>query len=78
MGIGLCVRCPKCKKKYHVATGMGFLFPDVYREVVAKVRGGLYGKKLKLAIESTPFAAVDAEVYLYVCQCGWWKTDYGL
>lgn len=79
MGSGVGFKCSKCGKRYHANTGIGFMFPTVYKEKLAEVKAGKYGQEWKDLALSEKLVAVDAELYLYMCkECGHWEVDYGL
>ncbi len=79
MGSGVGFKCSKCGKEYCANTGIGFLFPEVYKETLADVKAGKYGEEWKRLALSEELVAVDAERYLYVCKkCGHWEVEYGL
>ena len=40
MGIGVEFKCSKCGKEYAADTGIGFLFPEVYKETITDVKNG--------------------------------------
>ena len=79
MGSGVGYTCSKCGYEYSANTGIGFLFPTVYQEVLSDVKAGKYGEDWKkLSLNETKIA-VDAETYLYICKkCSNWEVDYGL
>lgn len=79
MGSGIGLKCSKCGKKYYANTGIGFLFPQVYRETLADVKSGKFGEEWKDLASSEELVAVDAEDYLYICgKCGHWVVEKGL
>ena len=79
MGRGIGFKCSKCGHKYSYGTGVGFLFPMVYEELLASVKEGKYGDNWKELALKTENVAIDAEIYLYCCKsCGNWKTEEGL
>ena len=79
MGGGTCFSCNQCGHKDTVCFGIGFLFPQLYQDVVEKIRKGKYGREWKQVFESEPGAAVDVEMQLYVCpECGTYKQDLNL
>ncbi len=76
MGQGYEYKCKKCRHEYSVNPGFGMLFPQQYRETLADISEGKYGKELQETYNNTPYAAVDAEYVVYVCKnCGSWKQD---
>ena len=71
MGDGMVFRCDHCDHEEQVSCGIGFMFPQLYQDVVKKIRKGKYGREWKEVFESRPGAAVDARMVLYVCsECG--------
>ena len=79
MGNGVGFRCGKCGYGFTAYLGVGFDFPEVYRETVSAVQEGEYGQEWKELFERTPGAAVDANRELYVCSaCGGYREDLNL
>lgn len=79
MGSGHIYYCKKCKKEFHIDTGVGMMFPRVYESLAEQIRQGDYGKTWKKTMSSKPGIAVNAELRLYLCPiCGHWEVDYDL
>ncbi len=79
MGSGFGLKCSKCGKEYAAYTGIGFLFPQVYKATITDVKNGKYGEEWKSLSMGKELVAVDAERYLYVCKnCGHWAVEPGL
>ena len=79
MGEGKSFRCRRCGHEEIIHTGIGFGFPQLYEDVVRKIRKGEYGQEWKRRFESVPGAAVNAEMLLYVCSgCGCCREDLNL
>ena len=79
MGTGYLFKCKNCKKRYSVQLGIGFLFPKVYRETLETIDNGMYDEEMQKLFRETPYAAVDAERELFICDnCGNWKVDANL
>ena len=79
MGNGLGFRCNKCGHEFTASFGIGFMFPVLYRETVKEIRQGKYGREWKELFKTTPGAAVNAEMELYVCgTCGCSVNDLNL
>ena len=79
MGHGGFYKCSKCGEEYYANTGIGMMFPTIYKSIQNEVSKGKYGKEWQELYNSEPLVAADAEVYLYVCKkCNYWETDYGL
>lgn len=79
MGDGRIYRCNRCGHEEQVSSGIGFMFPQLYQDVVTKIRKGKYGREWKEVFESRPGAAVDARTELYVCpECGNCVQDLNL
>ncbi len=81
MGQGYCYTCKKCKHEYSVHLGIGMRFPIVYRDILADISDGEYGSELQELYNNTPYAAIDGERVVYICDgCGSWKlgTDVSL
>ena len=79
MGQGVGFVCSKCKKEYGIGAGIGYNFPQVYKETLEDVKSGKYGEEFKKLALREDNVAVDAEIYLYICnKCGAWKTEKGL
>ena len=81
MGQGYCYTCKKCKHEYSVHLGIGMRFPTVYRDILADISDGEYGSELQELYNNTPYAAIDGERVVYICDgCGSWElgTDVSL
>ena len=79
MGSGVGFKCSKCGHKYSYGTGVGFLFPMVYEELLTSVKEGEYGEEWKNLALKNENVAIDAEIHLYCCKsCGGWDTEKGL
>ena len=79
MGQGVGFVCSRCKKEYGIGAGIGRNFPQVYKETLEGVKSGEYGEEFKKLAGAEGNVAVDAEIYLYLCnKCGAWKTEKGL
>ena len=79
MGQGYGYVCKKCGHEYHVDTGIGMLFPQVYRNTIKEIAEGKNGQKRKDLYKKIPFLAVDAEAYYYECEdCGYWSVEQGM
>ena len=79
MGDGMVFRCDHCDHVEQVSSGIGFMFPQLYQDVVKKIRKGKYGREWKEVFESRPGAAVDVRMELYVCsECGNCVQDLNL
>jgi predicted RNA-binding Zn-ribbon protein involved in translation (DUF1610 family) len=79
MGTGYIFKCKNCRKKYSVFLGIGSLFPKVYRETLKDIDEGKYGEEWQRLYRETPYAAVDAESELFICdKCGNWNVSKNL
>ena len=59
--------------------GHGFSFPQVYKELLGKIKTGEYGEKWKDLSLKEKNVAVDAERHVYLCKkCGYWSVEPGL
>ena len=75
MGYGYHYTCKKCKHEYTVDLGIGFMFPDEYREILDDISKGAYGSELQELYNSIPYAAVNGERVAYICNgCGSWEV----
>ena len=79
MGKGRQYHCKNCGNDYSVFLGIGFLFPQEFKNVQEKVRKGRYGKKWKALIDSEEFVVADAEKRFFYCEsCKAWKVTEDL
>ena len=79
MGQGVGFKCSKCGKEYGASTGIGFLFPEFYKETLQAVKNGDYGAEFAELANKEKYVAVDAELYLYACKkCKHWEVEPGL
>lgn len=75
MGWGYNYICRKCQHEYWVHLGVGMMYPKVYQETLADISEGKYGPELQEIYHNTPYAAVDAEHVVYICDgCGFWES----
>ncbi len=71
MGQGYEYRCRKCGKGISVLTGVGFLFPITYAELMEKGRAGELGKEIQEFLNDHADGALNAEEAAYQCKkCG--------
>ena len=76
MGKGYCFTCKKCGCEYQVFSGVGFLFPDFYRDEIVKIANGEFGSELEEAYEKTRWAVINADHVVYVCNsCKHWSLE---
>lgn len=57
------------------------MYPNVYREKLARIAEGAYGTEWKELIDNTDYAAIDASKVIYICDyCNMWEigTDITL
>ena len=79
MGQGTVFCCSRCGHTETALSGIGFRFPEEYRETVEKIQEGKYGEAWKELFGSIPGAAVNAERELYVCpDCGAFAAEANL
>ena len=79
MGFGYSFTCKNCGERYDVDVGIGMLYPSVYEEEYAKVASGACGADRQELLRSNPYAAIDAEQVVYICdKCNCWvqEADY--
>ncbi len=73
MGQGFTFTCAKCGYVYSVHPGSGFMYPDEYQELLQNIESGRYGEERQRLLKETPYAAVNAETFVYICRsCGHW------
>ncbi|MBR3635491.1 MAG: hypothetical protein IKN47_04780 [Lachnospiraceae bacterium] len=76
MGYGRMYVCKTCVQRYFAGGGIGYLYPQVYRDLVKDIKDGKYGKEQAKVFKETPCAAVSAENFVYICRnCNNWKVD---
>ena len=79
MGTGYLFKCKNCKKRYSVQLGIGMMFPEVCRETLDDMENGEYGEELQKLCKETPYAAVNVEREMFMCdKCGNWKVSENL
>lgn len=63
--------CEKCGYSFTAEIGVGFAFPMVYAEMVAKMKSGELGDKAKRFFIEHPDGAIDCENVIMRCEnCG--------
>lgn len=71
MGTGYGCRCKMCGYGIHANLGVGFMFPNAYREHVDRMKSGGYGPGPKKFFEEHPDGAIDCETVVAKClSCG--------
>ena len=71
MGDGYSFRCKKCGYSFMANLGVGFFFPQVYRDTVNAMKQGDYGEKPKRFFEENPKGAITCDSVLVKCKdCG--------
>ena len=71
MGSGYKMNCPKCSFEFYASTGVGMMFPMVYRETVQKAKNGELGQEIQTFFMEHPEGVIDAESVSLCCEkCG--------
>ena len=71
MGMAYGFECKKCKYKFSVSMGIGFMFPVVYQKTIKDVKAGEYGELGKMFFEMYPEGTMDVEETAFRCKdCG--------
>lgn len=79
MGIQYRVHCPNCTYEKCIDFGFGFLYPDLYRETIQKMREGSLGTEAQEFILQYPYGGVDCEYVALRCeQCKRLDSDLDL
>ena len=77
--MGRSFTCSKCGKDYDVFWGIGFRFPQAYKELLEDIKDGKYGQEWKDLVLRGEHVAVDAEDDVYLCRkCGHWVAEPNL
>lgn len=72
-------QCRKCNYLFHAATGVGFLFPQVYKETLDKAKNGELGSELETFFKDYKDGAIDASNTVLCCErCGALKNEMDL
>lgn len=75
MGQGYRFVCKKCDCLYFASYGIGMMYPQAYRKLLEEIENGKYGKEWQQLLKDNPYAAVNAEIIVYICkECGHWET----
>lgn len=76
MGQGYGFTCEKCNHQYDAFIGGGFLYTEVYKEMLSDIKAGKYGIEWKQLYEDNDYVAVSADKHLFICDdCGNWIVD---
>ena len=67
MGSGYKYGCPNCKFTFGCSTGVGFMFPAIYKETVQRARAGELGQEIKSFFEMHEDGAINAEEVMLCC-----------
>ena len=79
MGNGKAFKCKACGERFNAMTGIGMLFPTVYKDTVKNIRSGKYGEDWKKFFEEHPNGVVNCEKELLICEeCGVPKNEMNL
>lgn len=79
MGNGYTWQCKKCNYLFHAATGVGFLFPQVYKETLDKAKNGELGPELEIFFKEHKDGAIDASNTVLCCEdCGTLRNEMDL
>lgn len=74
MGKGYAFKCKTCGHEYNVNIGIGFMYPQIFRETLEKIAAGEYGAEWKEAYDKNLYVAIDAATVLFKCnKCGNWE-----
>jgi rubrerythrin len=68
MGTGLIMQCPNCEEEQLFDAGIGYFFPQVYKEIVQDIKNGVYGAEIRKVLEENDNAYVNAENLIYHCE----------
>jgi len=71
MGNGFLIKCERCGYEFTCFTGIGMMFPVVYKDIVTDIQNGKYGEAHKAFMAEHPDAVVNCERKFYMCsECG--------
>lgn len=71
MGQGNCYRCTKCDYEFTAYLGVGFAFPQVYKDMMESARKGELGEKIQQFMHEHPDGALNCESSIIRCtKCG--------
>lgn len=66
MGSGGKMGCPQCGFEFNRSEGVGFFFPQDYKESVEKAKSGKLGKEIKQFFKEHADGAINAS-YVTLC-----------
>ncbi len=71
MGKSFSCECTKCGYEIYGDIGIGFLYPEVYKKTVEKIKRGELGNEIKNFMEAFENGAIDCENVMAKCtDCG--------
>lgn len=71
MGNGFLIKCERCGYEFTCFTGIGMMFPVVYKDIVNDIKDGKYGEEHKVFLNEHPNAVINCERKFYMCSdCG--------
>lgn len=72
MGKILYLKCNKDEiHQQSFFVGIGMMFPEVYADIIKKIKKGKYGKEIKKFLEENPQGAINCESEIAYCpECG--------
>ena len=79
MGKGYGYKCKKCGHEYTALPGVGRMYPVISRNILAEIADGVYGEEWKDLVQNTPYAAINASTFIYICNhCRRWEQGTDL
>lgn len=81
MGTGYNYVCKTCGKEFTAYLGVGFMYPQLYQDVMNSAREGKLGIKVKQFVIDNPHAAIDPKSVIAKCEkCGNYEavSDLGM
>ena len=67
MGTGFKIKCKKCGYEREFSLGVGFLYPQVYKQTIEEINEGKFGEEYKELMQKHPDSEVDISTYIYYC-----------
>lgn len=79
MGYGYSFTCKNCKHKYEVFLDSGMFYAESCQRLEKRIESGKCGKKRQQVFKETPYARVNAENIVFICdECKQWKNELDL
>ena len=76
MGSGFTTLCNSCKDMEEAILGVGFMYLELCRKTLKKMKSGKFGEEYKKIVNDNPNCNIDCEKVIFYCKdCKKWHVD---